>query len=71
MLFKLCDYVDRIYSIEFEIKDTTDRSWSSSYLDSERRLRAKLYDKDDDFNFLIVNFPFISSNFPTAPAYGI
>ena len=71
MLFKLCDYVDRINPIEFEIKDTTDRSWSSSYLDSERRLRTKLYDKGDDFNFPIVNFPFISSNIPTAPAYGI
>ena len=28
----------------------------------------KLYDKTDDFNFLIVNFPFICSNFPAAPA---
>jgi hypothetical protein len=38
---------------------------------SEGRLRAKLYDKKDDFNFPIVNFPFICSYIPAAPAYGV
>ena len=58
------DFVDRIYPIELEM-DTTDTDRSASYLDvhlkiySEGRLRTKLYDKRDDFNFLIVNFPFI------------
>jgi hypothetical protein len=47
---------------------------SASYLDlhleidSEGRLRTTLYAKKDDFNFLIVNFPFICSNIP---AYGV
>jgi len=27
--------------------------------------------KRDDFNFPIMNFPFISSNIPAAPAYGV
>jgi hypothetical protein len=46
-------FVDSIYTIELEIKDTTDRS--ASYLDlhleidSERRFRTKLYDKKDYF----------------------
>jgi hypothetical protein len=40
-------------------------------MDSEGRLRTQLYDKRDDFNFSIVNFPFICSNIPTAPAYGV
>ena len=31
----------------------------------------KLYDKRDDFNFPVVNFPFLSSNIPSAPAYGV
>jgi hypothetical protein len=31
----------------------------------------KLYDRRDYFNFLFVNFPFICSNMPTAPAYGV
>jgi hypothetical protein len=70
------DFVDRIYPIELEIKDTTDTDRSASYLDlhleidCEGRLRTKLYDKRDDFNFPIVNFPFICSNIPAVPAYG-
>ena len=33
--------------------------------------RTKLYDKRDDLNFPIVNFPYICSNIPAAPAYGV
>ena len=68
---------DRIYPIELEIKDTIDTDRSASYLDlhlkidSEELLRAKLYDKRDDFNLIIVNFPFICSNTPTTPAFGV
>ena len=40
-------------------------------IDSEGRLRTKLYDKRDNFNFSIVNFTFICSNIPAAPAYGV
>ena len=53
----------------------TDRS--ASYLDlylemdSEGWLRTKRHDKRDNFNFLIVNFPFICSNISTASAYGV
>ena len=71
------DFVDRIYPIELEIKDTTNADRSASYLglhleiDSEGRLRTKLYDKRDVFNFPIVNFPFICNNIPAAPAYGV
>ena len=63
--------------MELEIKDTTDTAMSTSYvdlnleIDSEGRLRTKLYDKRDDFNFPIVNFPFIYSNLPAASAYGV
>ena len=31
----------------------------------------KLYDKKDDFNSPIVNFPFMRSTFPAATAYGV
>jgi hypothetical protein len=61
----------------FGIKNTTVTDRSASYLDlhleidSEGRLRTKFDDKRDDFNFLIVNFPFICSNIPAAPAYGV
>jgi hypothetical protein len=75
--FRFGDFVDRIYPIEREIKDTADTDRSTSYLhlhleiDSEGRLRTTLYDKRDDFNFPIVNLPFICSNIPAAPAYGV
>ena len=35
------------------------------------KLITRLYDKTDDFNFPIFNFPFMSSNIPSAPAYGV
>jgi hypothetical protein len=71
------DFVYCIYPIEPELKDTTDADRSASYLDlhleidSEGRLRAKHYDKRDDFNFPIVNFPFVCSNILSAPAYRV
>ena len=72
---KFGDFIDHIYPIEIEIKDTTDTARSASYLDlhmqHDLRLRKKLYDKRDDFNFPIVNFPFICSNIPAAPACGV
>jgi hypothetical protein len=67
----------KIRFVSFEIKNTTDTDRSASYIDlhleidSRGRLRRKLYDKRDDFNVPIVNFPFICSNFSTAPAYGV
>jgi len=50
---------------------------SASYLDleleidSEGRLRTTLYEKRDDFSFVIVYFPFIWSNISAAPAYEV
>jgi hypothetical protein len=32
---------------------------------------TSLYDKRDDFDFAIVNFPFLCSNIPLSPAYGV
>ena len=40
-------------------------------MDSEGLLRTKLYEKGDEFNFLIVNFPFKYSNLQAVPAYGV
>ena len=37
-----------------------------------RNLCTRLYDnKRDDFDFPIVNFPFLDSNIPASPAYGV
>ena len=32
---------------------------------------TKLCDKRDDFDFHIVNFPFMLSNIPSGPSYGV
>ena len=71
------NYLSQMYPAELEIKDTTKSNTSASYLDflltieSDGQLRTSLYDKRDDFNFHITNFPFLSSNIPSLPAYGV
>ena len=32
---------------------------------------SKIYDKQDDFNFEIVNFPFLDGKVPCSPSYGV
>ena len=73
------DFLLSFISSQLEIKDTTDTLKSASYLDlhleidtlSRGRFNTKLYDKRDDFDFPIVNFPFLSGNIPEVPAYGV
>ena len=71
------NYLGQMYPPELEIKDTTESNTSTSYLDlllsigRDGQLRTSLYDKRDDFNFHITNFPFLSSNIPSSPAYGV
>ena len=71
------DYLHLIYPQELEIKDTTDTNKSASYLDlnleidKNKHLVSKIYDKRDDFDFHIVNFPFLCGNIPVSPAYGV
>ena len=71
------NYLGQMYPAELEIKNTTESNTSASYLDlllsieSDGQLRTSLYDKRDDFNFHITNFPFLSSNIPSSPAYGV
>ena len=66
-----------MYPTELKIKDMTESNTSSSYLEllpsigRNGKLRTSLYDKRDDFNTHITNFPFLSSNIPSSPAYGI
>ena len=38
--------------------------------DDSGQLSTKIYDKRDDFNFKIINFPNMCSNIPASPAYG-
>ena len=71
------NYLGQMYPPELEIKDTTESNTSASYFDlllsigRDGQIRTSLYDKRDDFNFHITNFPFLSSNTPSSPAYGV
>ena len=40
-------------------------------IDSGGKLSTRLHDKRDDFDFHTVNFPFLSSNIPPGPSYGV
>ena len=55
---------DNLFILLYE--DTTDTVKSASYLDLHFEIDT---DKRDDFDFPIVNFPFLSGNIPEAPAY--
>ena len=74
---KFGNYVKRISPIELVIQDTTETDKSASYfdlnleIDTEGRLKTKLYDKRDDVSYPIVNFPFLCSKNPAVPAYGV
>jgi hypothetical protein len=39
--------------------------------DDSGQLSTKIYDKRDDINFKIINFPNMCSNIPASPAYGV
>ena len=66
-----------LISIYFSSNETTESTSNASYLDllfiqdKSNSIMTKLYDKRDAFGFHIVNFPFMSSNIPSAPAYGV
>ena len=71
------NYLGQMYPAELEIKDTSESTTFASNLDlllsigRDGQLHTSIYDKRDDFNFYITNFPFLSSNIPSSPAYGV
>ena len=72
----IAEYLDFIYPIKLEIKEIMETAAASSYFDcyiyiDNGKLITWLYDRRDDFNFPIVYFPFLSSNIPSAPTYGV
>ena len=71
------EFISDIYSKELTISETTQSTSIASYLDllftrdRSNNTTTKLYDKCDAFGFHIVNSSFMSSNIPSAPAYGV
>ena len=74
---KFLDYVKEIYPFQLTIEKANKSDHLADYLDltfiidSGGKLSTRLYDKLDDFNFHIVNFPFLSSNLPSGSSYGV
>ena len=71
------EFSSDIYPKELTISETTESTSVASYLDllfirdNSNNITTKLYEKRDTFGFHIVNFLFMSSNIPSAPAYGV
>ena len=74
---KLWEYDKDIYPSQLNVEKANQSDNLASYLDltftieKDGKLFIKLYDKCDDFDFHIVNFPFLSSNIPFGPSYGV
>ena len=74
---KFLDYLKEIYPSQLTIEKANKSDHLADYLDltfiidSGGKLSTRLYDKHDDFDFHIVNFPYLSSNIPSGPSYGV
>ena len=66
-----------IYPSQLTVEKANKSDHLADYLDlifiigSGDKYSTRLYDKRDDFDFHIVNFPFLSRNIPSGPSYGV
>ena len=65
-------HINEIYPSELILKNTTTTPSETSYPDTTLNIgegngtvRISVYDKREDFNFKIVNFPYLDSNMAT------
>ena len=74
---KFLNYLKEIYPSQLTVEKANKSDHLADYLnltfiiDNGNKLLTRLYDKRDDLDFHIVNFPFISSNIPSSPSYGL
>ena len=66
----------RIYPQELKLNQENQNDDKATFLDLEEHIKdacieVKTYDKRDAFKFEIINYPDLSGNIPTKPAYGI
>ena len=69
-------FVSQIYPSELQLNKANRSETEARFLDlhlsiSNGFVSSKIYDKRDDFDFDIVNFPFLDRDIPRAPSYGI
>ena len=68
--------VNRIYPSELQLNKANVSAAEASFLDlhlsiSDGFVKTKIYDKRDDFDFDIVNFPFLDGDVPRSASYGV
>ena len=68
--------VGQIYPIELQLNKANSSDTEASFLDlnvsiTNGIVSSKIYDKRDDFNFEIVNFPILDGDVPRSPSYGV
>ena len=68
--------VNQIYPPELKLNKTNTSDNEAPFLDlhlsiSNGFVSSKIYNKRDDFAFNIVNFPFLDSDVPRRPSYGV
>ena len=68
--------VGQIYPTELQLKRANSSDTEAPFLDFNLSITkciasSKNYDKRNDFNFEIVNFPFLDGNHPRSPSYGV
>ena len=68
--------VNRIYPSEIQLNKANVSDAEASLLAlhlsiSDGFVKTKIYDKRDDFNFDIVNFPFLDGDVPRSASYGV
>ena len=68
--------VDRIYPAELQLNatnscDTEAPFWDLNLSISNRTVSTKIYDKRYDFDFDIVNFPFLDDDVLQRTSYGV
>ena len=68
--------VNQTYLHELRLNKANISDTEATFLDihlsiSNGFVSSKLYDKHDDFDFDIVNFPFLDGDVPRRPSYGV
>ena len=68
--------VDRIYPAELHLNKANSSDTEAPFLDlnlsiSNGTVSTKIYDKRDDFDFVIVNFSFLGGDVPRRTSYGV
>ena len=68
--------VGQIYPTELQLKKANSSDTEALFLDLNLSITngivsSKIYDKQDDSNFEIVNFQFLDGDIPRSPSYGV